>query len=175
MLDPPGIDASVFIPAMDRISVDTSALPSLVEADVEDPTWDLLQSIPNAVDILNEGDILFKFRACACSDLTLEDRKELATFVNLSQFQDEAKENCCPPIDAFNEPSLEGLTLIMVRMLSVYPHVSSKECNVDVVTSVDYQKSLVVGKETFETVHRARTFRKNKTVIPLVYLSLIHI
>ena len=167
--DPPGMTSAVFVSAADRIVVDTSTLPNVVEPSDPGASWDLLQSIPNGVDALNAGDILFKFRASPSADLSDDDRRELATFVNLSQFHDEAKENCSAPLDPMDAKAMEGLTLIMVRMMSIYPNVTSRECNVDVITSVDYQKSLVVGKETFETVNRPRTFRKNKTVIPFVY------
>eukprot|EP00744_Colponema_vietnamica_P003902 GILI01005916.1.p1 GENE.GILI01005916.1~~GILI01005916.1.p1 ORF type:complete len:922 (+),score=184.96 GILI01005916.1:312-2768(+) len=62
-------------------------------------TWDLIHSIPEAVSKINNGDILYRFCAKKYKDLTLEERVEVASMINVTGFKDELAENDQPILD----------------------------------------------------------------------------
>lgn len=148
------------------IGLDFSDVPS---------SWDLLKSIPDAVEKLNSGGVLFRYQVKRYKELTLSERIEMATFINLSQYADEDAENDQPILDFVNntftnpEEDLTEMLVICARLVLIVPNVTSKDLNVDVITSNDYQKLLAASDEVMEKTDRPRTFRKTKTVVKFIF------
>eukprot|EP00743_Colponemidia_sp_Colp-15_P014755 GILK01017561.1.p1 GENE.GILK01017561.1~~GILK01017561.1.p1 ORF type:complete len:294 (+),score=34.75 GILK01017561.1:117-884(+) len=99
----------------------------------------------------------------------------MATFINLSQYADEDAENDQPILDFVNnsftspEEDLTEMLVICARLVLIVPNITSKETNVDVITSNEYQKLLAASDEVMEKPDRPRTFRKTKTVVKFIF------
>ena len=144
----------------------SSALPPM---DISS-SWDLLKSIPNAIETLNAGGVLYRFQQKSWSELTLSERIEMGSFINLSQFKDEDVENDQPVIDFVNNKfaspahDLSKATVICARVLVLLPKVKSKDLNIDVICSKDYQTALLASGEKLEETDRERTTRKYRSI-----------
>ena len=202
---PTGDDACAHTAAVSSSSASASASFGELAANATS-TWDLLHSVPDGVAKVASGDLLYRFCARRVRDLSLEDRAEVASLVNMSGFGDELKENDQPILDFLlnkhhggggvdDEDGEDGgekggkekqkkkkqnkqqqqitdvsdLLVVVVRLVGLLPFVTSRDVNVDCVTSKAYQRAMAAPDETLESIDRFRTYRKIKNVIPFVF------
>merc|ERR1712065_50003 len=84
-------------------------------------------------------------------------------------FEDELRDNNCPPLDAYSAADMSKFTIIMVKTMFVIPGFDLKNMNRDVMASVEYRKGCQPGGPKFVDCDEPYTFRFTKPLIKLLF------
>ena len=111
--------------------------------------------------------------SCSCKEGSVMTDLQLrmaASFVNISSFDDELKENCVPYVDPLSDDAKSYVYLLNKAMYLMPKKVRSEDLNSKVFSSVDFHKNCQPGKpKVWTDVQEHHTFRLTKTVIPILF------
>ncbi|RNE97825.1 putative aspartate aminotransferase, mitochondrial [Trypanosoma conorhini] len=144
------------------------SITASVQAQVVHETWDFL-SLPEAANHLNTGNVFFRFVCSPVRHLQRESLELIDTFINVSSFVDEVQENNVPKIDIFLPDEQDKYVSILVKTMYLLPGIRLAQLNVDLLSSLDYQRNCQPGNNKFENPEEPHTFRTVKTVIRFVF------
>ena len=129
---------------------------------------------PANVEHLRRGGALYTCGVKEIRFMTEKQRRMGKTFVNISAFDDELKENSVPYVDPLSEDSTEYIMLLNKGMYLFPPQVRVQDLNSRVLSSVEFHKNCQPGSGMKKTrvwtdVSAHHTFRLTKVLIPLLF------
>eukprot|EP00051_Salpingoeca_urceolata_P027401 m.481355 g.481355 ORF g.481355 m.481355 type:complete len:384 (+) comp22138_c0_seq1:262-1413(+) len=131
--------------------------------------WNALRS-DEFVRALNSGGAIFNFASRVASSLTEEERRVAAHIVNLTAFEDEARDNLTPQVDMLDNTFASTVTAIMVKATYILPGVKAGDITPEMMASVEYQRSCQPGPPTvWDDCKEPTTMRFTKSIIPYVF------
>ena len=135
------------------------------------PNWNLRSSEEpeKAVEWLNGGNGYFHF---VCSPLTAcnnEDLTVIQNFVNITNFEDEMRDNNCPVVDVFDEEQKPLYQIIGVKAVYLLPGVDISSITRGLMATQEYNKACQPGDCKFFDCETPYTFRQTKCVVKFVY------
>lgn len=139
-----------------------------VRSHIVSDTWDFLSRC-EASEVLNKGDVFFRFVCSPITNLSEDSLKIIDTLINLSSFRDELGENNVPRVDVYSNEEQRKYVSILVKTMNLLPGVSISSITPELVASLDYQRSCQPGENKFEPSDDPHTFRQVKTLIRFIY------
>ncbi|EPY25211.1 hypothetical protein STCU_06787 [Strigomonas culicis] len=146
---------------------DVSATQSVHSLVIND-SWDFLSkpTVPNA---LNEGKCVFRFMCSPMNAVDAETKEMINSFINVSSFKDEERENNTPRVDVYNAEDASKYIGIFVKAMYVLPGVKLPNITADCVASLEYQKACQPSGSKVEEGPTANSFRVTMSVIKFVF------
>nr|CCC92248.1 conserved hypothetical protein [Trypanosoma congolense IL3000] len=143
-------------------------LEGKVHSHVVADTWDFL-SRPDAAEVLNSGDVFFRFVCGVISGLSDDSLKMIDTLINMSSFKNELVENNVPKVDVYGDEKQRKCVAILVKTMNILPGVSLANITPELLASLDYQRNCQPGENKFEPIDTPYTFRQTKTIVKFLY------
>ncbi|CAD2219441.1 hypothetical protein AGDE_01548 [Angomonas deanei] len=145
---------------------------SSCHAKVENKTWDFL-SLPEAANSLNAGMCMFRFMCSATDAIDEETQSLIDTFINVSSFKDEEKENNTPKVHIRDPAEASKYIAILVKAMYMLPGAKLSNITPLSVASLEYQKACQPGGPKVEAGDRDDTFRLTLNIIKFVFSLVI--
>eukprot|EP00388_Colpodella_angusta_P021572 GDKJ01054738.1.p1 GENE.GDKJ01054738.1~~GDKJ01054738.1.p1 ORF type:complete len:282 (-),score=21.95 GDKJ01054738.1:157-1002(-) len=135
------------------------------------PDWSLHTSQPmeKAIEHLNRGDAYFHFLCRPLTSCNQEDLTVFQSFVNVSNFEDELRDNNCPVVDVFDEEQKPMYQVIGVKAVYILPGVDYRNISKTIMSTQEYNKACQPGDCKFFEVDTPFTFRQTKGVVKYIY------
>eukprot|EP00804_Cyclotella_cryptica_P022799 CCRYP_005011-RA/>CCRYP_005011-RA protein AED:0.23 eAED:0.23 QI:0/-1/0/1/-1/1/1/0/472 len=126
----------------------------------------------NQIKFLETGGAFYSFTCRTC--MTPYERKMVKTMANMTDFEDETKENFVPAFNIDDSNDINKYTYVLQKAAYILPGVQVSDITPEVVSSKEYQECCqpVNGTKIWDNKEE-NTFRFTRPIIPHIYSMTI--